>query len=80
MLLIKSVRVALTTLARMLTCVQTEGEGAGEIEYVLSVAYIIKRNFVAKNGYDLSFYPSVYYIYLFGQCLCGFWFLCCFRL
>ncbi len=45
----KIVRVALTTLARMLTCVQTEGEGAGEIEYVLSVAYIIKRNFVAKT-------------------------------
>ncbi len=37
----KIVRVALTTLARMLTCVQTvcasEGERAGEIEYVLSV-------------------------------------------
>ncbi len=35
----KIVRVALTTLARMLRCMQTvcEGERAGEIEYVLSV-------------------------------------------
>ncbi len=24
------------------------------------------------------FYPFVYYIYLFGQCHCGFWFFCCF--
>ncbi len=35
----KIVRVALTTLALMLTCVQIvcEGERAGEMEYVLSV-------------------------------------------
>ncbi len=45
----KIVRVALTTLARMLRCMQTvcEGERAGEIEYVLSVHN--KRNFVAKT-------------------------------
>ncbi len=35
--------------------------------------YIIKRNFVAKNGNDLSFfYPIAYYIYVFGQCFVGF--------
>ncbi len=44
----KILRVVLTTLARMLTCVQTvcEGERAGEIE-VLFV--IIQRYFVAKT-------------------------------
>ncbi len=45
----KILRVVLTTLARMLTCVQTvcEGERAGEIEYVLFVK--IQRYFVAKT-------------------------------
>ncbi len=38
----------------------------------------IKRHFVAKNmDMICRFYPFVHYIYLFGQCRCGFWFFCC---
>ncbi len=76
----KIVRVALTTLALMLTCVETvcEGERSGEIEYVLSVH---KAEICGKNmDMICRFFPFVYYIYLFGQCRCGFWFFCCFRL
>ncbi len=55
--------VALTTLACMLKCVQTvcEGEGVGEIEYVLSVH---KTIFWQKHGFDLSFL-SFCLLYLF---------------
>ncbi len=38
--------------------------------------YIIKRNFVVINGHG-RFYPIAYYIYVFGQCRCGFWLHCC---
>ncbi len=79
----KIIRVALTTLTRMLTCANyvcvCEGERAGEIVYVLSIHN--KMSFCGKNmDMICHFYPFVYYVYLFGQCCCGFWFFCCFRL
>ncbi len=76
----KIVRVVLTTLALMLSCVQNymfvcerEREREG---YVLSVHN--KTKFCGKNMDKICrFYPSVYCIFLIGQCRCGFWLFFC---
>ncbi len=69
----KIVRVALTS-----ACVQTASmkERARGIENVFSVHN--KTSFCGKNMEMICcFYPIVDYIYLFGQCRCGFWLFCC---
>ncbi len=51
-------------------CVCEGGTESGrERESAVCFPYIIKRNFVAKHGQELSILSC---IYLFGQCRCGF--------
>ncbi len=67
-----SFRVVLTTLALMLTCVNCEGEGAGEVEYVLSVHN--KMSFLwQKHGYYLSLLSfCLLYLFYLASLLVGF--------
>ncbi len=77
----KIIRVVITTLPLMLRCVQTKCVSVRERPRNIRLCAFRTYNEILwqKHGKICRFYHFVYSIYLFGQCLCGFWLFFCYK-